>query len=199
MRVAIPYWQGRISPVFDVAGNLLLVDVANGREQARCSVVLDTEQPQARADLLVEQGANILICGAISWPLERLLAVANIEVIPQTCGDVEQVLAAFINGQLQQDAFLMPGCCGQRRRFRMRGRHGGRHLKSKRDPIMPRGDGTGPSKGGQRGQGRMGGPSAAGPGGVCVCPKCGYKASHVAGQPCNQQTCPKCGITMTRG
>jgi len=29
MKVAIPHWQGRISPVFDVAGALLLVDVAN--------------------------------------------------------------------------------------------------------------------------------------------------------------------------
>jgi len=122
MRVAIPYWQGRISPVFDVAGNLLLVDVTNGREQARSNVVLDTEQPQARADLLVEQGVNVLICGAISWPLERALATANIEVISQTCGDVEQVLAAFANGQLRYNAFLMPGCCGRRRRLPMRGR-----------------------------------------------------------------------------
>lgn len=122
MRVAIPYWQGRISPVFDVAHNLLLIDVADGVEQARRDVVISEEQPQARANELSGHGVTVLICGAISWPLERSLSAAGIEVIPQTCGDVEQILAAFRNGQLHQDAFLMPGCCGRRRRFRMRGR-----------------------------------------------------------------------------
>jgi len=126
MRVAISHWHGRVSPVFDVAGNMLLVDVADGREQARRNVAIAAEQPQARANLLVEHGVTVLICGAISWPLERALSAAGIAVIPQTCGDVEQVLAAFINGQLQQDAFLMPGCCGRRRQFRARCRRGRR-------------------------------------------------------------------------
>jgi predicted Fe-Mo cluster-binding NifX family protein len=126
MRVAIPHWYGRVSPVFDVAGNLFLVDVVDGKEQARQNVAIDAEQPQARADLLAEHGVTVLICGAISWPLERALSAAGIEVIPQTCGDVGQVLAAFTNGQLQQDAFLMPGCCGRRRQFRARCRRGRR-------------------------------------------------------------------------
>jgi hypothetical protein len=52
--------------------------------------------------------------------------------------------------------------------------------------------------GGGRGRGRMGG-FAAGPGGSCVCPRCGYSISHVIGTPCYQQTCPKCGSRMTRG
>ena len=65
---------------------------------------------------------------------------------------------------------------------------------------MPRGDGSGPPQGGRgQGRGRMGGPLAAGPGGQCVCPKCGHKTAHAPGQPCNQQACPKCGTMMTRG
>ena len=75
---------------------------------------------------------------------------------------------------------------------------------------MPRGDGTGPTgrgpgtgrgvgRGAGRGRGRMGGPFAAGPGGSCICPSCGHKLAHVAGQPCNAQSCPKCGTKMTRG
>ena len=70
---------------------------------------------------------------------------------------------------------------------------------------MPRGDGTGPAsqeskKGHHRGlgRGRMGGPFAAGPGGECLCLSCGRTKPHVAGQPCNQITCPDCGATMTR-
>lgn len=48
------------------------------------------------------------------------------------------------------------------------------------------------------GGGRMGGPKAAGPGGNCLCPKCGHREPHVAGQPCTEQTCPKCGTRMIR-
>jgi len=67
---------------------------------------------------------------------------------------------------------------------------------------MPRGDGTGPigrGLGGRAAKGRMGGPLAAGPGGICKCPKCGHEKAHIRGQPCNQNKCPKCGTIMTRG
>ena len=122
MKVAIPHWQGRISPVFDVAANVLVVEIADGVEQARQEVAFDAEDPQVRAQRLAQTGADVLVCGAISWPLEMALSAAGIDVIPQTCGDVEQVLAAFVLGQLQQNAFLMPGCCGRRRQFRARRR-----------------------------------------------------------------------------
>ena len=47
------------------------------------------------------------------------------------------------------------------------------------------------------GRGRMGGP-AMGPGGECVCPKCGHVAAHQRGIPCTKQACPKCGTNMVR-
>lgn len=48
------------------------------------------------------------------------------------------------------------------------------------------------------GRGRMGGPLAAGPGGKCVCPKCGYSETHPTGVPCMDKVCPKCGAKLTR-
>jgi len=48
------------------------------------------------------------------------------------------------------------------------------------------------------GRGRRGGSKAAGPDGFCVCPKCGYKVDHIAGQPCYEQKCAKCGTQMVR-
>jgi len=79
---------------------------------------------------------------------------------------------------------------------------------------MPEKDGTGPlDKGpiggaargtrvgrgpGQGRRGRMCGPNPAGPGGECICPKCDYKIPHVAGQPCNEEKCQKCGTLLIR-
>jgi hypothetical protein len=67
---------------------------------------------------------------------------------------------------------------------------------------MPRG-GQGGSSGGGGGVGRGGGQRrqsgfAAGPGGDCVCPKCGKTVPHQRGIPCLQVTCPDCGTAMTR-
>jgi len=37
-----------------------------------------------------------------------------------------------------------------------------------------------------------------GPGGFCVCPKCGYETPHQAGMPCSSFQCPKCKINLER-
>ncbi len=126
MKVAIPHWRGRVSPVFDVAGTVLVAEIDEGAAQARREVILDCEVPQDRAARLAETGVEVLICGAVCRPLEMALSAAGIDVIPQTCGDVEQILTAFARGELRQDAFLMPGCCGRRRRFGARRRRGRR-------------------------------------------------------------------------
>ena len=65
---------------------------------------------------------------------------------------------------------------------------------------MPGGDRTGPAGRGPmtgRARGRGGG-FARGPGGECLCPKCGYREPHQLGVSCDTKKCPKCGATMTR-
>jgi len=44
----------------------------------------------------------------------------------------------------------------------------------------------------------MGGPLAAGPGGVCICPQCGHTLQHDTGEPCDARACSKCGAKMAR-
>ena len=73
---------------------------------------------------------------------------------------------------------------------------------------MPFGDGTGPQglgpgtgrRGGRgMGRGRPGGNRpGAGVGGNCICPSCGAKVPHQAGDPCLSINCPKCGMRMAR-
>ena len=54
MNIALPVWQDRISPVFDVAGQILVVDVADGRPMARQIRALNVAMPDKRVNQLVE-------------------------------------------------------------------------------------------------------------------------------------------------
>jgi len=126
MRLAIPQWQSRVSPVFDVAGSLLLIDLDHGVETARKGVALGEDTSSERARRMADLGIDTLICGAISRPLELALASAGIEVISQTCGDIEQVLSAYLQGRILQKPFFMPGCQVWQMRHRRGRRKGGR-------------------------------------------------------------------------
>jgi len=115
MKVAAPVWQGRVSPVFDVAGQLLLVELTDGQEIAREECAIQESTPDQRAKKLAELGVGTLICAGISQSLEAMVAEAGIRVIARICGGIEDVLAAFLAGRLGEKRFAMPGCCGQRR------------------------------------------------------------------------------------
>ena len=179
--------------MFDSAGSVLLVDIVNGRERQREERQLTRTDIMARAGEFLKLGADVLICGAISAPLEAALCCSNVKVIGFVCGTVNEVLAAFLSGDLANPEFGMPGApcrcrLGPRRDIRARG--------------LGRGAGQADHGGGRGGnrceRGSMGSPLATGPGGLCVCPACGEKVQHRQRQPCNPMTCPKCGAKMTR-
>jgi predicted Fe-Mo cluster-binding NifX family protein len=120
MKVIIPVWQGGVSPLFDVSKLVLLVEIESGRELRRSSHALQCEHFVQRVGQVVSLGADMLICGAISGQLERMLRSTGVQVIPNICGAIDDVIAAFFNGSLMDPAFLMPGCQGRRRRSRNR-------------------------------------------------------------------------------
>jgi predicted Fe-Mo cluster-binding NifX family protein len=111
MRVAIPTWAGRVSPVFDVARELLVVDLDHDEELRRESHSLESVGVAQRVAAIGTLGIEILICGAISRPLETMVTASGVRLLPHICGDVEEVLRAFRTGRLSEDRLLhMPGC-----------------------------------------------------------------------------------------
>lgn len=95
-----------------------MVGIESGGEVNRQEERIDETNLARRATYVADLGVDVVICGAISWLLEASLVSAGVRVIPHTCGPVEDVLSAFLAGRLTDEAFLMPGCCGRRRRRR---------------------------------------------------------------------------------
>jgi len=130
MKISIPILFDRISPVFDEARKVLLIEIAGGKEVSRTEESLPAQGPPWKAMHLIGLGVKVLICSAISWPLERRLLAADIQVIPHTCGPVEDVLQAYLAGRLTDHSFLMPGCRRRRGRCQNRG-HANRLIRNR--------------------------------------------------------------------
>lgn len=94
------HWQDRISPVFDVADHLLLLEVEGRREIDRKSLRLASRSPFERVKELSDLGVNVLLCGAISLSLEKALIGAGIRVVGFLGGELENVIRAFLEGSL---------------------------------------------------------------------------------------------------
>lgn len=109
MKIAMPVWEGRVSPLFDVARQLLIVAVEEGKEVNRWEVSLEEEWPSNRVSKLVDLAVEVLICGGISRLLADSLRSAGITVVSQTKGKAEQILTAFLNGAFPSPRFAMPG------------------------------------------------------------------------------------------
>jgi predicted Fe-Mo cluster-binding NifX family protein len=123
--VAVPVFRKRVAPVFDWAGKLLVAEVgdeASGNDEEK---ELADVEPLRRPALLRRAGVGVLICGGISQLLGTLVAAEGIQVIPGIAGGAQEVLAAYVNGQLRGPQWAMPGWCGGPNSALTRGRRGG--------------------------------------------------------------------------
>ena len=118
MRIAIPIWDDKISPVLDTASRFLIVDVEDQKEASRFETILDEQDLVRRCLRIRGMEVDTLICGAVSRPFFRMLMTPDIEIIPEISGHVEDVLKAYLQGNLFHPKFLMPGCRRNRQRQR---------------------------------------------------------------------------------
>ena len=110
MRIAIPIWDDKVSPVLDSASRLLIIEAENKTETSRFEVYLDEHDLSRKFFRLRGMEIDILICGAVSHSFSRMLTAFGVEVIPEISGHTDEVLKAYFKGNLFDHKFLMPGC-----------------------------------------------------------------------------------------
>jgi predicted Fe-Mo cluster-binding NifX family protein len=114
MKIALSVWKDCISTVFDTADQLLVLEIDGTDAQKRMMLKLNPMDAAGRANQIKEMQIDVLICGAVSRPLEASLISLGVRVYAFVRGPMEKVLTAYQNGSLDQSIFAMPGCCHRR-------------------------------------------------------------------------------------
>jgi predicted Fe-Mo cluster-binding NifX family protein len=104
MTIAVTMHDGRVSPVYGVAKEILLVSVKNGRETHRERRALDGGSPTRQVQRLADLAVDTLICGGITTNQAELLSAAGIRVVSHVAGPVDHVIRAYLAGTLNRNA-----------------------------------------------------------------------------------------------
>lgn len=108
--IAVTVWGQRVSPVFDSARTLLIVEIDGGVMGNIASLAFDPDRPLELLQMLRAQRVMAVICGAVSEEPAAMLEAAGVEVIPFIAGDVNRVLECYCQGQPFGPELRMPGC-----------------------------------------------------------------------------------------
>jgi hypothetical protein len=205
-KLAIPVFRSRVAPVLNWCSKMLILRENAATRATGQEILLLNMDAFDRLRILRDEGIGTLICGALSPDLLTYGKHLGLQIICGVAGDVDEVLRAHQENQLDQPRFWLPGCAGQRdyRKGCVRAacarRDGGEQssvLKGQ-DPEQkgPRGEQA-------RGVGRHAltgreSKTKGGPGGFCLCTRCGLRIRHERGVPCTQVFCPQCDLPTTR-
>ena len=109
MKVAVTVWENTVSTVCDFSSRLLVFDVRGDEVLNRSFIPFENGILPEMVNQLEELGVEVLLCGAISRPLERMLHASGLQVIPCLRGAIEEVIGAYLAGGLSDARFILPG------------------------------------------------------------------------------------------
>lgn len=119
MKVLITVWNGRVSPVFDVAKDGLLLDIESGAVVSKNSVSIVYGNCMHKVDFILNEKIDVLVCGAVSRRIEVELIDKGVVVHSFISGDIDEVIEGLIHNRLSGSDFAMPGCARGRGNGRM--------------------------------------------------------------------------------
>lgn len=124
MKIAIALFGTRVSPRFDCAPVLRVVETDNGEILNIREISLEECNVMDRIKKLEELGIDALICGGIDVFSSGRLNFSRMKVYSWITGGADDALSCLLKGQLESGFMMAPGgrCCG---RWRFRGGRGG--------------------------------------------------------------------------
>lgn len=207
--LAIPVFRSRVAPVLNWCSKVFIIPENTTECESGRELRLPDINAFDRLRLLRDEGVATLICGALSPDLLSFGENIGLHIIHGVAGEIGEVLEAYHERQLGHPRFWLPGCQG-RRQYRAKrsceegcigesrdkggsmtqGRQGGsaKGVDHKKQQALSRGSTNSGRTGGMRG----------GPGGFCICTRCGTKVRHERGIPCTEARCPECEQPMVR-
>lgn len=119
-RVALTIWNDRISPVFDVSRQLLIVEIDDGKISQIITETFTSDEPLYKINKMKNLKIDTLICGAVSKIIFDMISTSGINVISFVSGKYGDIMNAYISGNLWDSDFYMPGYrhCHRHREFR---------------------------------------------------------------------------------
>ena len=112
MKIAIPVWENKVSPVLDTASRLMVVELKDEGPMSRFEIYLDERDLSRRCLRIQDLCVDTLICGAVTRHFSELLKASGIKLIQGISGQPEAVLNAYLDGTLAHPKYLMPGSNG---------------------------------------------------------------------------------------
>jgi predicted Fe-Mo cluster-binding NifX family protein len=109
VRIAIPVWENKVSPVLDTASRLMVVELKDEGPMSRFEIYLDERDLSRRCMRIQDLCVDTLICGAVTRHFSDLLKACGIKLIRGISGQPQKVLNAYLNGTLALSKYLMPG------------------------------------------------------------------------------------------
>jgi hypothetical protein len=199
--VAIPVLRSRVAPVLNWCSTIHIFPDDTGETVQGREIILLSVSGTERLRILKQEGVRTIICGALSQDLLSFGKGLGLHIIHGVAGEVGDVLQAYRARNLDLPCYWLPGCRGPRHYRRARSQSCLQGADDKVGQSVSKGAGSANEGSGARTGSRKGRTEGvgSGPGGFCVCPRCGAKADHRQGIPCTQVVCSRCDQPMVRG
>ncbi len=110
MKIAIPVWGDTVSTVLDFSNLLEVVRLESRHVALRERVPFAEPTIIGKASKLKGLGVDLVLCGALSMPMYRMIMASGISVMPFLRGAVDDVLEAYCSNILPDERFKLPGC-----------------------------------------------------------------------------------------
>lgn len=125
MKIAIPIWENHVSTVLDFSEHLVIVDIEGTTVKGETSINWSLCNDTMKISLMKEEGVDVLICGAVSKPMQMMVEDSGITLFYGLRGLKDAILQAYLDGTLHHDHFRLPGtamtgCAGRKRKCQNR-------------------------------------------------------------------------------